>query len=349
MKILVVGDVYVPVEVFREAFLPVAGDHEIDYLQLDMDDDRIGDSESERRIREFAGSPAQVIAGLGDHEVLVIHGAAVTDVVLDASPNLRLVCCARGGPVNVDVAAAGERGIPVVTTPGKNAESVADLTIGFAVMLARGAVTAANYLANGGRFGESTYEGAEWIGSDLGGHTLGLLGYGHVGRRVAQRAPAVRHATDRARPVRRRFRDRGRWRPRGQLRRAAGRVAVPLAACPPDARAMWICSMPMRSGACAAERSSSTPPASRWWTRMRCLPRSAPDTSAAQHWMSCKSRADGSRSPLLGMPNVIVTPHIGGATHETLARGARMLVDEIRRLCDGAELVNVINRGALPA
>ncbi len=122
MKILVVGDVYVPVEVFREAFLPVAGDHEIDYLQLDMDDDQVGDSESERRIREFAGSPAQVIAGLRDHQVLVIHGAAVTDAVLDASPNLRLVCCARGGPVNVDVAAGDERGIPVVTTPGKNAE-----------------------------------------------------------------------------------------------------------------------------------------------------------------------------------------------------------------------------------
>ena len=100
----------------------------------------------------------------------MVHGAAVTDAVLDASPNLRLVCCARGGPVNVDVAAAGERGIPVVTTPGKNAEAVAELTIAFVVMLARGAVTRGQLPANGGRFGESTYEGAEWFGSDLGGH-----------------------------------------------------------------------------------------------------------------------------------------------------------------------------------
>ena len=348
MKILVVGDVYVPVEVFREAFLPVAGDHEIDYLQLDMDDDQVGDSESERRIREFAGSPAQVIAGLRDHQVLVIHGAAVTDAVLDASPNLRLVCCARGGPVNVDVAAAGERGIPVVTTPGKNAESVADLTIGFAVMLARGAVTAANYLANGGRFGESTYEGAEWIGSDLGGHTLGLLGYGHVGRRVAQRALPFGMQLIVHDP----YVD-------GSEIVAGGGRAVSFDELLAESQFLSLHARQTPDNVDLFDADA-----------FRSMRRGAFFVNTARESMVdedallaalgsgqiggaaldvLKPRADGSRSPLLGMPNVIVTPHIGGATHETLARGARMLVDEIRRLCDGAELVNVINRGALSA
>src|SRR5262249_31478919 len=127
---------------------------------------------------------------LDQHDILVVHGAAVTDAVLDASP-LRLVCCARGGPVNVDVEAATERRIPVVTTPGKNAESVADLTIAFLVMLARGVVRAAAFLAGGGSVGESAFEGAEWFGHDLGGHWLGLIGYGHVGRSVAGRAQAM--------------------------------------------------------------------------------------------------------------------------------------------------------------
>ena len=74
--------------------------------------------------KEYLGSPAQVVAALPDHDVLVVQGAPVTDAVLDAAPTLRLVGCARGGPVNVDVAAATARGIPVVTTPGKNAEAV---------------------------------------------------------------------------------------------------------------------------------------------------------------------------------------------------------------------------------
>ena len=160
MKILVVGDVYVPVEVFREAFLPVAGDHEIDYLQLDMDDDRIGDSESERRIREFAGSPAQVIAGLGDHEVLV-------------DPRRRRDRCGAGRLAQPAAGVLrprrpGERGrggSRRARDPGGD-HSGKERRIGrrphhrVCGDAGPGAVTAANYLANGGRFGESTYEGA---------------------------------------------------------------------------------------------------------------------------------------------------------------------------------------------
>ena len=190
MKLLVVGDSYMPVEVFRRAFDRLDGDHRFEYLQLDMERTRVGGSDSERRIREYAGSPEQIIERLTDHDGLVVHGGAVTDEVLDATP-LRLVCCARGGPVNIDVEAATERRIPVVTTPGKNAEAVADLTIAFLVILARGVVRAAGFLAGGGRVGESTFEGAEWFGHDLGGHLLGLVGYGQVGRRVALRALAM--------------------------------------------------------------------------------------------------------------------------------------------------------------
>ena len=191
MKLLVVGDSYMPVEVFRRAFARLGDDQRFEYLQLDMARTDVAGSASEGRIREFAGSPRQIAERLSNHDALVVHGGAVTAEVLDAAPGLRLVCCARGGPVNVDVEAATARGIPVVTTPGKNAEAVADLTIAFLVILARGVVRAAGFLANGGRVGESTFEGAEWFGHDLGGHLLGLVGYGQVGRRVALRALAM--------------------------------------------------------------------------------------------------------------------------------------------------------------
>ena len=136
MRILVVGDSYVPVEVFAEGLARLASSHELTYLPIDQSRPFDPATASEQRIREFAGDPEQVAAALDGHEVLVVHGAPVTDQVL-AAPGLRLVCCARGGPVNVDTASATERGIPVVTTPGKNAESVADQAMAFMVMLAR--------------------------------------------------------------------------------------------------------------------------------------------------------------------------------------------------------------------
>src|SRR5206468_6674375 len=93
---------------------------------------------SDLTLKEFQGSPAELIEHMGGVDVLTVQGAPVTDAVLDASSELKLVGCARGGPVNIDVAAVTERGIPLVNTPGKNAEAVADQTLAFLVMLARG-------------------------------------------------------------------------------------------------------------------------------------------------------------------------------------------------------------------
>ena len=72
---------------------------------------------------QAAGVPglaaSELAARMDGVEVLVVQGAPVTDAVLDASGALRLVCCARGGPVNVDVEAVTARGLPLVNTPGQ--------------------------------------------------------------------------------------------------------------------------------------------------------------------------------------------------------------------------------------
>ena len=126
---------------------------------------------------------------LDDHAVLVVHGAAVADRVLEAAP-LRLVCCARKY-VNVDVTAAEELGVTITTTPGKNARAVVELTLGFLIMLARGVSSSQRTLLNGTRLGESAFEGAEFFGVELPGRTIGLVGYGNVGRGVAKVAGAL--------------------------------------------------------------------------------------------------------------------------------------------------------------
>ena len=137
MRILVVGDSFCPVGVFGAAFERLRTEHEVTTFDIVDEPGWMARSPSEQKIREYLGSPAQVVERLAGHDVLVVQGAPITDAVLDAAPTLRLVCVARGGPVNVDVGAATERGIPVVITPGKNAQAVAELTLGFIIMLAR--------------------------------------------------------------------------------------------------------------------------------------------------------------------------------------------------------------------
>src|SRR5229473_5763437 len=170
MKILVVGDSFVPVPVFERGLAALRADHRLEYIQLDESKELVPTSASELSVREYLGPPAQISERIGDADILLAQGAPVTDEVLAAAPALRLICCARGGPVNVDVAAASARQIPVVNTPGKNADSVADQALAFMVMLARRFPKAQRFLIEGGTLGESAFEGARFLGHDLGGH-----------------------------------------------------------------------------------------------------------------------------------------------------------------------------------
>src|SRR5262245_22034377 len=69
-------------------------------------------------------------------DVLIVEADLVFAEVLDAT-RLAMIGCCRGDPVNVDLARATEKGIPVFHAPGRNADAVADLTVGFMLMLLR--------------------------------------------------------------------------------------------------------------------------------------------------------------------------------------------------------------------
>jgi D-3-phosphoglycerate dehydrogenase len=102
--------------------------------------------------------------------------------VIDASPQLKVICRTGVGYDTIDVKAATVRGIIVCSTPGTNRHSVAEWT--FALMLACARKMKANLteVQNGG-----------WVrheGMDLAGKTLGLVGFGTIGKEVAQRADA---------------------------------------------------------------------------------------------------------------------------------------------------------------
>ena len=348
MRILIVGDSYFPSSAYRPAFERLAGRHELAFVDLADDPAWIPSSPSELTLHETFGSPAAVIGALDRHEVLVLQGAAISDAVLAAAPALLAVCCARGGPVNVDVAAATERGIPVVTTPGKNAEAVADLTIGFIVMLARRLPEVMRHVEAGGAFGHDNYEGSRWFGHDLAGQTLGIVGFGQVGRRVATRALAfgmrvVAHDPFLPAAV---IAEAGaetldletlvsiadvislHARASADNRHLIGRAEVarmkPNSYLINTARDTLVDELALAEGLASGRLAGAA------------LDLVSPSPATGRH-------------PLLAFPNVIITTHIGGATAETLHHAAEMIAAEIERLAAGEPLVNVANRAALEA
>jgi len=340
-RVLVVGDPYMPVSAYAGALAELDGLAELSTMQIDEVTCAPPATESERGLREYVGDPAEVARAVAGHDVLVVHGAAVSAEVLGAAP-LRLVCCARGGPVNVDVAAATGLGIPVVNTPGKNAEAVAELTIAFALLLVRAVPRASRHLLEGGGFAESVFEGREFFGREAPSLTMGLVGLGHVGREVARRARALGFAVLGYDPEPTAGADVELVSLDTLLARSD--VVSLHARLTPENRQMFSRDRfaQMRPGAYfinTARESLVDEPALRQALEQGTLGGAALDVL---------ERTSG-RHPLLDLPNVFVTPHIGGATEETLTRGAQRAVAAVTELLAGRMPANVVNPQVLQA
>lgn len=347
MRILIAGDSFCPSEAFRAAFAGLAERHDVRFIDVVDDPGWVPTSPSERRLKEYMGTPAQLIEALDGADALMVQGAAVTDAVLDASPNLRLVGCARGGPVNVDLAAASARGIPVVTSPGKNADAVAELTLAFMIMLARRLPEVLRHVESGGEFGHDNYEGAHWFGHDLAGHVLGLVGFGQVGRRVATRAQAFGMSVIVFDP----FVD------RPAIEDAGCRAAdLPTLLASADMVSLHARASADNRGLIGQAEVAAMKPGAYLINTARDL---LVDEAALIEGLRSGHLAgvavdvvspspNTGRHPLLAFPNVVIATHVGGATYETLHHGAEMLAAETERLIAGQPLVNVANRADLP-
>jgi D-3-phosphoglycerate dehydrogenase len=133
-------------------------------------------------LKEFLGDPDEIAAFIGDADVLVTHLAPVTAGLLQRCPRLAVIAVSRGGPVNIDMAAARERGVKVVNAPGRNASAVAEFTIGMILAQTRLITLGDRSLATG-RWRGDLYR-ADTTGDELCNQTVGLIGYGEIGRRV---------------------------------------------------------------------------------------------------------------------------------------------------------------------
>jgi D-3-phosphoglycerate dehydrogenase len=127
----------------------------------------------------------EVIAAIPNADALIIRSATKVDgAMLDAAPKLRLVGRAGVGVDNVDLAAATQRGVLVMNAPDGNTIATAELALGLMIAVARFIPAAHTSLAGG------TWDRKSFTGTELRHKTLGVIGFGRVGRAIARRAQA---------------------------------------------------------------------------------------------------------------------------------------------------------------
>lgn len=184
MRTLVIGDHFIPAQYYVDAFVSLGGEgplRTVDWAGAK------GEQHAAQQVMEVRGpgavaSPEEILDAVGDAEALALHFAPVSHAVLDAGPGLKAVVVARTGLENVDLEAATERGIAVVPVFGRNASAVAELAIGLMLSEARDISRADRSVKDGAW--RKDFGGP---GHEIGGGTVGLVGFGHVGRELAAR------------------------------------------------------------------------------------------------------------------------------------------------------------------
>lgn len=128
-------------------------------------------------------TPDELLQTINEYDAIIVRSATkVTREVIDAG-NLKAIARGGVGLDNIDVAYAKEKGIPVLNTPGASSISVAELAIAHMFSVAR-FINVSNIEMRNGKWPKKDYA----HGFELTGKTLGLIGFGNIGKEVAKRA-----------------------------------------------------------------------------------------------------------------------------------------------------------------
>ncbi len=131
-------------------------------------------------------APEELLSAISGYDAMVVRSATkVTPAVLDAADTLKLVIRGGVGLDNIDLAYAASKGVVVRNTPEASSDSVAELTIGYLLCLARHIAQASDSM----RAGE--WHKKQLKGTEIQGKTLGLIGFGNIGQAVGRRAHAL--------------------------------------------------------------------------------------------------------------------------------------------------------------
>lgn len=135
-------------------------------------------------------SPKEALERVADCDVLIINKVKVTKELIDAAPRLRLICEAATGVNNIDLAYAQEKGIPVRNVAGYSTDSVVQCTFMHILSLIGNAHYFDSYVKDGRYSGSGIFTEASVSYHELSGKTMGIIGMGNIGSRVARVAEA---------------------------------------------------------------------------------------------------------------------------------------------------------------
>jgi phosphoglycerate dehydrogenase-like enzyme len=290
--------------------------------------------EDKGEVRVYSGAPSgddEIVERARGADVVLSGWTRISDDVLDALPGLRLISLWATGLDNVDLPAAGARRVTICHVPSYAANAVAELTLGLMLAVMRKIPAADRHLRRTGRPDWRPFQGTE-----LSGKTLGVVGTGAIGRRVARLGHCLgmrllghdvqpsRHLTD----------DLGmRYAPISELF-AESDVVTLHAPLTPDTRDLVDGALLRRLPATAVIVNTARAGLIRQDDLLEVLSEKA--IAGAGLDVIDLARASGPK--LLELDNVVATPHIGFSTREALAELTAVCVENVVRFLDGAPI-----------
>jgi D-3-phosphoglycerate dehydrogenase len=278
--------------------------------------------------------PDELAALLAEAELAVVEYEQVTAGVLAAAPRLRLLGCCRNEPAaSVDVTAASALGIPVLFTPGRNAVSVAEYTLGLMLAAARHIAEAHLRLHHTRELtvaaGAEREVTSEWS-LELHGRTAGLVGLGAIGREIARRCLALGMEVVAFDP----------YAPPAAGVRSAGLLETAAAA---DFLVLAAKVTPETTGLVSADVLAAMKPTAFVVNTARAA---LVDMDALVEALRARRIAGAALdvypleplppdSPLLELDNVVLSPHLAGASVDVPRHHSRLMVDGILRALRG--------------
>jgi D-3-phosphoglycerate dehydrogenase len=252
---------------------------------------------------------------------------------------VRFVATTRGDPVNVDLAAATDAGVPVLRCHGRNADAVAELTVALLFAVTRSVIRADADVRAGQVFRDGTIPYQRFRAWELAGRTAGIVGLGAVGRAT-------------------------KWRLEGLgLTVVAYDPYAPDADCTlddllatADVVSMHAPVTPESTGMIGEAQFAAMKSGSIYLNTARAK---LHDTSALVDALRSGHLSGAGLDhfegehlptdhPLAAMPNVVLTPHIGGATWDTESRQSAMVADGLLRLLNGDLPAHLVNPEVFP-
>jgi len=293
--------------------------------------------QSAHQVDSIEMSPDDLLKNVEKYDALIVRGRTkVTAQVIEKGTKLKVVGRAGVGVDNVDVAAASKRKIAVVNAPTGSTVSVAELALGHMISLARKLPTADKSIKDG------KWEKKAFMGTELSGKTLGLLGSGRIGTEVAKRAQAFGMRAIAYDPY---------LPPSVAKDNNIALVDKDTLFKTADFLSIHTALTPETKGMVGAKEFSMMKKnaflincARGEVVQEKALADALKTGTIAGAGLDVFEKEPPAGSPLLGIPSIYMTPHIGASTHEAQYRAGMIIVEQVDKALKGSKPEYIVNK-----